>query len=138
MKLKAILSVFVAILMTFSTASVVFAAEVFDTSSQFGDILYSNEGITVFYGNPADNEELAKKIENQYTRSLMYDYIWVDAYTTATRYAYITASSSNPITYFTVRQESDSEVTRSRVRVTRPGDDGTCSVSIVLCSLDAS
>lgn len=129
MKLKAFFSLFIAILMIFSTMSVAFAAEAPDTTSEFGDVLYSGDGITVFYGNPADNEELAEEIETQYTRSLQYDNVWVDAYTSGTRYAYITASSSNPITYFNIKQESNSAVPYSRVTVTRPTGDGTCYYS---------
>jgi len=130
MKFKAFVSLFIAILMIFSTMSVAFAAESPDTVTEFGDVLYSGEGITVFYGNPSENEELAEEIENQYARSLQYDYAWVDAYDSGTYYAYITASTSNPITYFNIKQESNSAVPYSRVTVTRPTNDGRCYYSV--------
>ena len=130
MKLKSLLSLFVAILMAFSTAAVSFAEEVPDTASQFGDVLYADEGIVVFYGNPDDNEELAEEIENQYARSaLQYDGVWVDAHTSTVRTISIDATSSNPLTYFNIKQEADSPVTRSRVTVQRPNNDGICYTS---------
>lgn len=132
MKSKALFSLFVAILMVFSTASIAFAAEVPDTTSDFGSVLYSGDGITVFYGNPADNEELAGEIEAQYATTasvLQYDNAWVDAYTSKTAYAYITASTSKPITYFNIKQESNSAVPVSRITVQRPNNDGYCYVS---------
>lgn len=51
-----------AAIMLFGISSVVYAND--DTPRpEFGDIFYSEEGITVFYGNPYENEELAKEIE---------------------------------------------------------------------------
>ena len=123
---KAKLSLLLAVIMLFSLNTVAFAAETSDSSSEFGDILYADNGITVFYGNPEENKELAEEIEEKATRSLQYDNIWVDAHTSVVRYAYITASSSNPITYFTVRQEATSPVEYSQVVVTRPNNDGIC------------
>lgn len=123
------LSLVLAVIMLFSTSTLAFAAEPSENDLQFGDILYSGDGITVFYGNPNENYELAEQVEEQAARSLQHDYIWVDANTSATRYAYIDASPNNPITYFTVRQEASSAVERSRVLVTRPNDDGTCYFS---------
>lgn len=111
-----------------STSSVAFAADVDLThdANEFGDVLYSSNGITVFYGNPSENEELARQIESQATRSLQYDNVWVDAYTSTTGYAYINATSSNPLTYYTVRQEASSPVESSWVTIMRPTNDGYC------------
>lgn len=130
MKPKSLIALLVAVIMTFASVSVAFAADTSNSSANFGDVLYADEGITVFYGNPTENEELAKEVEAQYSRSLQYSYIWVDANKSATRYCYITASSSNPITYFTIRQESNSSVPRSRILVTRPQNNGTCYYSV--------
>lgn len=127
MKLKTFISLIISVIMIFSTASIAFAADSSHSNLEFGDVICSEDGITVFYGNPADNEELAKKIEEQHVaRSLQYDNSWVDANTSTTRYLYITASSSNPITYFNIKQESTSAVPRSRVTVQRPNNDGIC------------
>ena len=124
--IKVQISLLLAVIMLFSMSTVAFAAENTDNESHFGDILYSDNGITVFYGNPNENEELAEEVEAQSARSLQYDNIWVDANTTATRYAYIDATASNPLTYYTVRQEATSPVTRSRIIITRPNNDDTC------------
>ena len=48
MKLKALFSLCIAIMMIFSTMSVVFAAESSESTTKFGDVLYSDEGVTVF------------------------------------------------------------------------------------------
>lgn len=130
MKRKTFLSLFISVIMILSTTSVAFAADTPDSKLEFGDVICSENGITVFYGNPADNEELAKEIEEQYAaRSLQYDNSWVNANTSTTRYLYITASASNPITYFNIKQESTSAVPRSRVTVQRPNNDGICYTS---------
>lgn len=122
------LSLVMAVAMLTSVNTVAFAmdAEPTDNVAEFGDILYSDNGITVFYGNPSENEELAEQIEAQATSSLQYDNIWVNAYTTTTRYAYINATTSNPLTYYTVRQEANSPVESSWVTVKRPTNDGYC------------
>lgn len=129
MKLKALFSLCIAIMMIFSTMSVAFAAESSESTTKFGDVLYSDEGVTVFYGNPADNKELAEEIEAQYAaRSLQYDNAWVDAYKSKTVYVEITATSSNPLTYFNIKQEPNSSVPVSRITVRRPTNDGNCYI----------
>lgn len=71
---------------------------------------------------------LIKDFETQSSRSLQYDNIWVDANTSATRYAYIEATPSTPLTYFTIRQEATEEVDISRIFLTRPQNDGYCYI----------
>lgn len=105
------LSLVLAVVMIFSMSTVAFAAEAESTDNvaEFGDILYSDDGVTVFYGNPNENIELAEQVEAQ-ARSLQYDYAWVDANTYTTRYISIPASTANPLTYYTIKQEADSLV----------------------------
>lgn len=122
------LGLVMAVAMITSFTSVAYAEETEKTNTvtQFGDVLYADNGITVFYGNPSENEELAEQIEAQAARSLQYDNIWVNAHTTTSRSAYITATTSNPLTYYTVRQEANSPVEYSWVTVKRPTNDGYC------------
>lgn len=56
------LSLVLAVVMIFSMSTVAFAAEAESTDNvaEFGDILYSDDGVTVFYGNPNENIELAE------------------------------------------------------------------------------
>ena len=72
-------SFILAVVMLFTSLSTVaFAAEVNDESAKFGDILYVDEGVTVFYGNPHENEESAqsaKIIEQNATRALQHNYL---------------------------------------------------------------
>lgn len=119
------LSVLLAAVMIFAFNSVAFAAEPETVSKEkkFGDVLYSDDGVVVFYGNPNDNEVVAEEIEAKANRSLRHDQAWVDAYTSAYKTIKIAASSSNPITYYTVRQESAGGVEKSTISVLRP--DGT-------------
>lgn len=127
-------SFILAVVMLFTSLSTVaFAAEVNDESAKFGDILYVDEGVTVFYGNPHENEESAqsaKIIEQNATRALQHNYIWMDANTSnGNKRMSIPASISNPITYFTVRQEASGNVPRSYVYVYRPDTNGsTCLI----------
>ena len=127
-------SFILAVVMLFTSLSTVaFAAEANDESAKFGDILYVDEGVTVFYGNPYENEETAleaKAIEQEATRALQHNYAWVNANTIADKRISIPASTTNPITYFTVRQESSGSVPRSYVYVYRP--DSTGSVCLIL------
>lgn len=122
------LSLVLAGAMLASVNTVAFAADIEPNKNvmEFGDILYADNGITVFYGNPNEDEELAERIETQAARSLQYDNIWVDAHTTRSRTAYIYATSSNPLTYYTVRQEANSPVESSWVTIERPTNDGFC------------
>ena len=118
------------VMLVTSLSTVAFAAETNSDVSEFGDIIYVDEGVTVFYGNPYESEEseqAAKLAEQMATRALRHDYIWVDAYTDLTDTISIPASTSNPITYFTVRQESSISVPRSYVYVYRP-DGSTCMI----------
>ena len=126
MKTPKIVSILLTTMLLLSANTAVYAVEEDDSTLKFGDVLYSGNGITVFYGNPNGNEELVAKIEAQAARSLQYDNIWVNANTSTTRYASIDATSSNPITYFTIKQESNSTVPYSRVVVNRPNNDGVC------------
>lgn len=121
------LSLVLAVVMIFSMSTVAFAAEAESTDNvaEFGDILYSDDGVTVFYGNPNENIELAEQVEAQ-ARSLQYDYAWVDANTYTTRYISIPASTANPLTYYTIKQEADSLVLVSDISVQRPMNDGYC------------
>lgn len=126
-----LISLVLAVVMLFSMSIVAFATETKSTDdvAEFGDILYSDDGITVFYGNPSENEELAEQIEAEASRSLQYNNIWVDANTSTTRTMSIQATTSNPLTYFTVKQEAESPVISSRVVVKRPTGDGECLVA---------
>lgn len=114
------ISLLLAVIIAFSMVNIAFAAEDEISSKQFGDILYSDNGITVFYGNPHENEEAAKAVETQAVRSLQYDQIWIDANTSADETISIPASSSNSITYYTIRQETTSALQSSHVFVFRP------------------
>lgn len=119
-------SLLLAIIIIFASSSMVFASEVDSTKTslkQFGEILYVDNGVTVFYGNPYENELSAKAIEAKVTRSLRHDQVWVDAYHSSNEFINIPASSSNPITYYTIRQETSSPLHSSNVYVFRP--DGT-------------
>lgn len=87
---------------------------------QFGDILYSDDGVTVFYGNPYKNKEEAQKIEEAVARGPAYSQQWIDANTSADKRISIPASSSYPLTYYTIKQETTSFVKRSYVYVYRP------------------
>lgn len=122
-----------AVMMVLSLTPTVFAAEL-DTNvsaqketstMQFRDALYADDDIAVFYGNPHENKLAAEIVENDavQTASLRHDYIWVDAHTSTYRSVSIPASSSNPITYCTIKQEADTSVPRSYVYMDRP--DGT-------------
>lgn len=125
--------------MLFAMNTVSFAAD--DTSkAQFGDVLYADDEIAVFYGNPNENAETAEaaaSIEAQATdaieaqataRSLRHDYIWVDANTTADKHVDIYASADQPISYVNVKQEANNAVSRSRVDVRRPDNRSYCLV----------
>lgn len=130
-------SFLLAVVMLFSSLSTVaFAAEANDESAKFGDILYVDEGVTVFYGNPYESEETAQAaevVEQQATRALQHDYIWVDANTIDDKRISIPASTTNPITYFTVRQESSGSVPRSYVYVYRPDSTGSTCLILDWC-----
>lgn len=119
-------SLLLTVFIIFSSISVVFAVEIDETEKalkHFGKILSVNNGVTVFYGNPYENEAEAKAIEAKAARSLQYDQVWVDAYHSSNEFINIPASSSNPITYYTIRQETTSPLHSSNVYVSRP--DGT-------------
>lgn len=127
-KFRIQISLILAVVMLFSMSTVAFAAEVPENTAQFGDVLYEDAGMTIFYGNPAEHTSLAEEFETQAAaRALQHNYIWVDANSYKNASAKIYASSSNPITYFTVRQESNSAVSQSRVRVERP-DGSICYI----------
>lgn len=120
------ISIFMVLVMMFSSLSVIaFASE--NNNLSFGDVLYSENGITVFYGNPNENLEGAQLVEKQNTRGMQYDQSWVAANSSADRTISIPASSSNSITYYTVRQETDGNVSSSYVYVFRP--DGTACLT---------
>lgn len=122
--LKTRLSILLAVLFSiFSITPTVCAEET--SKSEFGDILYADQGVTVLYGNPYENEEATKLAETRAARSLRHDYIWIDAYTATYKTVSIPATTDNPITYFTIKQESTSAVERSYVTVFRP-DNSTC------------
>lgn len=112
-------ALFSAAMMLFASSSVAFASEA-DAQHEFGDVLYSDNGITVFYGNPYENEEAAEAAEAKATRSLKYTQQWVDANTSSDKRIIISASSSNPLTYYTIKQETTSPLRRSYVYVYRP------------------
>ncbi len=122
--------------MLFAMNTVSFAAD--DTSkAQFGEVLYADDEIAVFYGNPNEDAEAAASIEAQTTdsieaqaaaRSLRHDYIWVDANTATDKSVDIYASANEPISYVNVKQEADKAVSRSRVDVRRPDNRSYCLV----------
>ncbi len=110
--------ILVAILL-FAASSVAYANN--DTvKPEFGDIICSDEGITVFYGNPYENPELAKEIEEQASNGPAYNTIWVDAYSSANKTIGIPASTSYSLTYYTIGQVTESPLERSYVYVYRP------------------
>ena len=117
---KTRLSCLLAIMIVFSMNTIAFASENETPSKQFGDVLYVDDGITVFYGNPHENEEAAKAVESQSARSLQHNQVWIDANTSADRTISIPASSSSPITYYTIRQETTAPLESSHVYVFRP------------------
>lgn len=98
--------ILVAILL-FAASSVAYANN--DTvKPEFRDIICSDEGITVFYGNPYENPELAKEIEEQASNGPAYNTIWVDAYSSANKTIGIPASTSYSLTYYTIGQVTES------------------------------
>ena len=127
-------SFLLAVIMLFTSFSTVaFAAETNENTAKFGDILYVDEGVTVFWGNPYESKEAtleAKAIEEKATRAMQYSDILVDANTIADKRISIPATTSNSITYFTVRQESSASVPRSYIYVYRPDENG--SVCLIL------
>lgn len=108
------------LLSLFALSSLCVSAAEDTTKPEFGDILYSENGITVFYGNPYENKEEAKKVEEQAVRGPAYNTIWVDAHTKKNESISISASSSYPLTYYTVGQVTTSPLLRSYVYVYRP------------------
>ena len=111
-----------AMLLLGSSSVVAFAAE--DTTEpKFGDILCSEGGITVFYGNPYENAEEARAVEEKATRGPAYNTIWVDPYTATIESISIPASPSYSLTYYTIGQVTTDPLQRSYVYVYRP--DGT-------------
>lgn len=123
-KFKVQISLLLSVIMIFSMNAVAFASEAHmstkTSSKQFGDILYSDDGVTVFYGNPNENKVTAKTIEEQVIRGLQYDQVWINAHRSEDVMISIEASSSDPITYYTIRQETTSPLQSSYVYVIRP------------------
>ena len=109
----------VATLLACSSSAVAYAAED-ETAPEFGDILYSDNGVTVFYGNPYENKEEAKQVEAQVARGPAYNTQWVDAHSSSDKRIGIRASSSYPLTYYTIGQVTTSPLKRSYVYVYRP------------------
>lgn len=110
----------VAIMLFMSSSSIVAFAAGDKTEPEFGDVLYSENGITVFYGNPYENREAARAVEEQAARGPAYNTIWVDAYTASNKEISIQASSSYTLTYYTIGQVTTSPLERSYVYVYRP------------------
>ena len=119
--------------MLFSINIVAFATASTDDVVQFGDVLYVNDEIAVFYGNPNESAETIAKARNielhATARSLRHNYIWVDANTTTDKYIDIYASKDQPISYVNIKQESDSSVSRSRIKVRRPDNRSYCFIA---------
>ncbi len=134
-KFRVLMSSLLVLAMLFALNTMSYAATAEENTSkpQFGDVLYADDEIAVFYGNPNENEstiEAATAIEAQAqtTRSLRHDYIWVNANTTTDKHVDIYASSDQPISYVNVKQESQYAVPRSRIDVRRPDNKSYCLV----------
>lgn len=130
MKIKTLKAPFIllfAVMQIFSTVSISFAAEEENPTWQFGDVLYADENIAVFYGNPYEDENATRTVETHATYGLEYDQIWANSYTSKNQTISIPASSNNPLTYFTATQETDGDVQKSIIYVFRP-DGSTCFI----------